>query len=122
MNISKLTIGQQKALFESLRDQKSTKTPAESRIYNQLREIFADQVDGWFILDGYAKQIHFDSFGDGWRNKWLKIYENDKGSFVDAAYFGGRHYIVTDTNASQTDREFVKRINNQLHANRESKF
>jgi hypothetical protein len=88
----KYTQNAKKALYESLKSQKSKKTPAENKLYNLLREELSEVINGLLVLDGYAKQRNLDTFGDKWRNGWVKIKEDQFGEYIRTVYLG-KHYL-----------------------------
>ena len=98
MNISKLTIGQQKSLLDSLEKQVSKRTPSETSTMNELRDILSEEIDGgdakgFKRCGNHVKMINLDTFGERYNNCWIKIYESSKGEFFTSSYIGKRIYI-----------------------------
>lgn len=97
MDIKYLLEPQKKALYESLRDQKSDMTSAEKKLYSQLREYFAETIEvednKLLVLDGYVKQIEMDTFGEDYRFGWIKLRTTNKGEFFYSSYHGKRIYL-----------------------------
>lgn len=94
----KLTAGQKLFMYQSLRDQKSTKTPAEAKLYAELREELADNETlsngaEILIIDGHVKEINQDTFGDVYRFGWCKIKETSKGDYYYSNYYRRRMYL-----------------------------
>lgn len=101
MRIENLTLGQKKALLESLEKQKSKKTPPEVKTLNDLREFFAEPVDveefgeGFFKRCGdFIKMIDMDTFGENYRNNWVKLKETSKGEYFTSFYTGGKRIYL----------------------------
>jgi hypothetical protein len=97
MKATQYTLGQRKALYISLRNQACKMTDSERYLYNELRNefsevmdvIFAEESKGMYILNGKAKQIQMDTFGDTYRNGWSKIKtDKDGDEYVRTAYLG----------------------------------
>ena len=91
----------QKALLESLTNQKSPKTPAEVNLLSELRDIFAEEceVDGYNKTDfkrvgNYIKMADMDTFGEDYRNKWVKIKSNSKGEYFTIKYLGNNRIYI----------------------------
>lgn len=97
MKASKLTIGQQKFLLESLEKQTSPKTKAENSLLNELRDLFSEELDGdatgFKRCGNYVKQTQIDTFGERYNNCWIKIHTSGKGEYFTSSYMGRRIYI-----------------------------
>lgn len=93
MDISKLTQGQKQALLYSLERQKTPKTTGERNTLEALRLDNAEEVltvDGNIVLrcGDYVKMRDkdFDTFGEDYRNRWIKIRETNKGEYFNSHY------------------------------------
>lgn len=101
MTLSNLTLGQRKGLFTMLRDQQSPMTNSERKIFDQLviefrnvkceflAEIVTFEGSKFFRCGRFVKQVSMDTFGDVYRNCWIKIQESSKGEFITSTYIGG---------------------------------
>jgi hypothetical protein len=93
MDISKLTQGQKQALYNSLEYQKTPKTTAEKETLNQLRMELAEEVEtemGLIVLRVgdlvRMRDKDFDTYGEDYRNRWMKVRESGKGEFFNSHY------------------------------------
>ena len=98
MSIKNLTAGQKKALLISLSNQSSPMTTGEKALLKQLKEDAIEIVEtaqGWPVqkLGNKVRQIDLDTFGEDYRNCWIKLQESEKGVFFYSAYFGKRIYL-----------------------------
>jgi hypothetical protein len=98
MNIKNLTDGQKEALLISLSNQSSPMTTGEKSLLKQLKEDAIEIVEtakGWSVqkLGNKVRQINIDTFGEDYRNCWVKLQESGKGIFFYSAYFGKRIYL-----------------------------
>ena len=99
MEVSNLTIGQQKFLLESLTNQKGPMTPLEKRKLNKLRDLFAEEcvVDGdknFKRVGGFVKMVNMDTFGDNYKNNWIKVRRTDKGEYITMLYTGNKRMYL----------------------------
>lgn len=93
MNISNLTSGQKKGIYEMLNGSTSL-TPSESKALRDLKLFFGDVVTTDFKLDfevskngKKVRAINLDTFGEDYRNNWLSVKEDSKGFFIRMSYF-----------------------------------
>lgn len=99
MTLSNLTLGQKQFLLTSLESQKSPMTSAERNLFNELRDFFAEVVEvdnsrNFKRCGQYIKMIHMDTFGDNYKNNWIKVQESGKGEFITMSYTGNtRMYL-----------------------------
>lgn len=99
MNIEHLTEGQAKFLLESLERQKSKKTQAETILLNDLRERFSEVIEqgsakGFKRCGDYVKMINMDTFGDNYKNNWIKVKQNTKGEYFIMKYLGNKRIYI----------------------------
>jgi len=94
------TQGQKQALWDSLTKQTSPMTQSEKALYNELIKEFGELVfeEGanypTLIRKGNkVKFISLDTFGEDYRNCWLKIYTTSKGEYFTSTYVGKRIYL-----------------------------
>jgi hypothetical protein len=92
------TEAQLKALSQSLERQKSPKTPMEKEVMMLLRDMFSEKLTGkakgYKRFGNYVKMIDMDTFGEDYRNNWIKIQESDKGEFFVHQYTGGKRVYI----------------------------
>jgi hypothetical protein len=101
MDITKLTLGQKKALLESLENQKSKRNTAERNTLNALREDLGEVINtrhyGEFIICGnYIKLHNFDTFGENYKARWIKIHETPRGEFFTCSYFNNKRIYLDE--------------------------
>lgn len=105
MTTSNFTTAQKKGLFVMLRDQQSQMTQSEKELYEILLKEFRNCKDEFLAeivtFEGiefykcgkFVKQTEIDTFGEDYRNCWMKIQESGKGFFVNPSYIGRRIYL-----------------------------
>ncbi len=99
MDYALFTTGQQKAMLESLNNQKVIAGP-ELKHRNALRLILAEEVTtecGRYTVlrsGDFVRLIAIDTCGDNYRNCWLKVNSTQKGEYFTSTYLGaGRIYL-----------------------------
>ena len=103
MNITTLTPGQREALKASLENQAAPMTPAEIRT---LRALTQEEMTIEETLDGIrmerqgdkVRMIEMDTFGEDYRNRWIKIQSTEKGEYFTSYYLGNKRKYLNNDN------------------------
>ena len=97
MKASNFPINVRKALWDSFNNQTSPMTSAESKLWEELQNEFGELVceEGFSVptlirKGNKVKMIFIDTFGDGWRNCWVKVRRSDKGEYFTMSYTGNK--------------------------------
>lgn len=101
MKVTNLTLGQREVLLSSLRKQKREgrmiEGSSEDKVYRELlreavREVSSE--DGSYIFEVNGSGTHarvadkfFDTFGEDYRRRWMKIKESTKGCYIMCSYY-----------------------------------
>lgn len=109
--IENLTEGQKKGMLEMLSNSTNLTGP-EREILTQLRVYFKKTIIAVrchellkinqrpieMILSecgGYVKMLWLDTFGEDYRNRWVKLRESSKGQYFNMKYLGDeRWYLI----------------------------
>ena len=86
MKVTNLTLGQREVLLSSLIKQKR-----EGRMI-EVREVSSE--DDSYIFEVNGSETHarvadrfFDTFGEDYRRRWMKIKESTKGCYIMCSYY-----------------------------------
>jgi hypothetical protein len=101
MDTSRFTKGQKEALLQSLSNQKSPMTRGEKALFEQLRKeaivIVKTQSGCEFeMFENKVRQIGMDTFGEDYRNRWIKLKESSNGVYFTASYFGNKRIYLAN--------------------------
>ena len=102
LDIMNYTEGQKKALLESLKAQSSPMTQGEKSLLAELKEYFTtivSTIEGLKVerLGDKVRILEMDTFGEDYRNRWIKLRYTSKGEFFSCYYWGNkRMYLDND--------------------------
>jgi hypothetical protein len=98
MKASNFPIHVQKALLESLSNQTSQMTHSEMNLLEELLELHPIALKGngagYERKGDSVRMINMDTFGDSYKNCWIKIYTSSKGEYFTHAYTGGKRVYL----------------------------